>query len=456
VSVARFRCIVLCFALIGQSAAAQTNRPPASAPTFQVDVTPLEVVRSVAELVNDFGGGLMEGLLAGRGQRSAVIVAAQDDRVIATRTVGCCIASDARYAAGFQSNPFAAIAAMQLIEQQRLHLNDPVRDGGSLTVEDVLIHRADPALLRQLIQTASGSEFREYVSQRIIAPLTGGAAEPVPQVVGKLLVALLNDGMVEGRQIFAPPTAELMRTTRFTLHPALPGWTYGFAEMRRNGWRALQWDGEWSESPASEARMVVVPDADIAYFILVEGHPGSAFWRTLDDALFERIFRLRTLPAVDVEQTPAPTVENANAIAGVYEADAAALSSAAPLKNQGMRLAVRAQEDGSLILRGAENAVLAPRPGGYWAAEGGNLDAAARDGRLILSSGLYRPLRIWKRPALYGSLALLFGLAAGGAFYGERRAKRRDQGQIGIALLGAAAGLLAAASFAWHVSPVLG
>jgi hypothetical protein len=125
------------------------------------------------------------------------------------------------------------------------------------------------------------------------------------------------------------------------------------------------------------------------------------------------------------------------------------------LKAQGRRLLVRARGDGGLILSGGENAILVPRPGGYWAAEGGNLDAGVRDGQLILSSGLYRPLRLWKRPELYASLALTLGLAAAGAFYGERRAQRAGTapGRIGWALLCAVGALLVAALFAWHASP---
>jgi hypothetical protein len=112
-------------------------------------------------------------------------------------------------------------------------------------------------------------------------------------------------------------------------------------------------------------------------------------------------------------------------------------------------------EDGGLVLSGGENGLLAPQPGGYWAAEGGNLNAAAQDGRLILSSGLYRPLRLWKRPEFFASLALTFALAAGGALYGERRAQRtgKGPGRIGVALLLIVAALLVAAVFAWHASP---
>jgi hypothetical protein len=445
---------VLVCGAVAQTGLAQQSLPPVAAPTSTIEVAPIEVVRSVSELVNDFGGGLMQGLMVSSGRRSGMIIAVQDNRIIASRSVGCCIATDAGFAEGLYSDLFATIAALQLIGAQRLRLDDVVPQGGNVTVEQVLTHQADPNLLRPLIETASGSGLRDYISQNILAAL--GTNEPA-EVVGRLLVALLNDGAFEGREIFPPETNQLMAQSRFMLHPALPGWTYGFAEMRRNGWRALQWDGQWSGSPASEARLVIVPDANLAYFVVVDGHAGSMFWRVLDDGLFDRILTPRVSPAAEVPQEPAPGFDAAMMIAGDYEADSGPLSSAAPLKSQDLRLIVRVREDGSLIVSGGENAVLAPQPGGYWAAEGGNLNAAAQDGRLMLGSGLYRPLALWKRPALYASMALAFGLAAAAASYGERRVTGTGivQSRIRVALLCAVAVLLAAALFAWHASPAL-
>ena len=232
--------------------------------------------------------------------------------------------------------------------------------------------------------------------------------------MGRLLVALINGGAFEGTQILAPETIALMEKTGFSIHPALSGWTYGFAEMRRNGRRALQRDGVWRSDPTIEARMVVVPEAKLAYFIVVEGEAGATFWRILDDALFDRIFP-ETNSAAEFPQTPPPDAAQARAVAGSYESSDEPLALAAPLKSAGQRIGVRATDDGKLHLSGGENAVLTPQPGGYWAAMGGNLNAVASDGRLILSTGIYRPLRFWKRPELYASLALVSVIGATGS-----------------------------------------
>jgi hypothetical protein len=274
--------------------------------------------------------------------------------------------------------------------------------------------------------------------------------------MGRLLVALINGGAFEGTQILAPETIALMEKTAFSIHPALPGWTYGFAEMQRNGQRVLQRDGVWRSEPPIEARMVVVPEANLAYFMIVEGQAGASFWRMLDDALFDRIFP-ESNSAVEVPQTPPPDAAQARDVAGSYESSDEPLALAAPLKSAGQRIAVRATEDGSLELSGGETAVLTPQPGGYWAAMGGNLNAVASDGRLVLSSGIYRPLRWWKRPALYASLALVSAFGATGAYINERRAKRASKIWRGLVLgLTAAFGaLLAWALFVWHLSPII-
>jgi hypothetical protein len=110
-----------------------------------------------------------------------------------------------------------------------------------------------------------------------------------------------------------------------------------------------------------------------------------------------------------------------------------------------------------LHLSGSETAVLLPQPGGYWAADGGNLNAVADDGRLVLSTGLYRPLPWWKRPAPYAALTLVFAVGAAGAFVGERRKQNptKAPSKLVAALAGAVAALLTATLFVWHLTPVL-
>jgi len=275
----------------------------------------------------------------------------------------------------------------------------------------MLTHEIAPSPLRAAIEKASGQNLKAYLQENVLAPLeaesNGERLEMIPRVIGRLMIALLNGGAFDGGQILQPATVDLMEQPHFSIHPALPGWTYGFVEMRRNGWRALQHDGQWQDSPQAQARLVIVPEAKLATFVIIEGRAGAQFWRTLDDAFFDRILPPRGGAAFDPPQTPPPDFRRASAVAGVYEASDEPLSAVAALKIQGRRLYVAATNDGGIVLSGSEGAVLAPRPGGYWGAENGNLDAVESDGRLILSSGIFRPLRPWKRPELYASFAVL-------------------------------------------------
>jgi hypothetical protein len=395
------------------------NRPPIAAPTEKVEVNPITVVRSLSEEIEAYGSGLIQGLMTGEHVRGVLLVAVQDARVIVTKNFGCCLNSDQRISDGFYSDLFVSLGAMQEIERGKL---DPEKDGVGL----MLSHQIDARPLRGIVEKAAGRAFRPYAIENLLGPMnTGGGDETstLPRVIGNLLVALLNGGSFEGGKILEPGTVELMEQSKFSLHPALPGWTYGFAEMRRNNWRVLQYDGAWENSPPTQARLVIVPEAKIAYAIITDGVAPTEFWRSLDDGLFDRIIPAHEGAAPFAATGAPPTLAQANAVAGSYEASDEPLASVAALKYRGRRLLVRPTSDGGLALSGAVTAFLAPKDGGYWGSENGNLNAIESNGRLVLSSGIFRPLPVWKRPLLYASLAFLFAVGAGGALIGSRRRK---------------------------------
>ncbi len=428
------------------------DRPPVAAPTSKIDVNPINVVRSLSEQIDDFGSGLIQGLMTGERVRGVAFVVVQENRVIVSKNFGCCIASDPRFTDGFTSDLFVSLAAMQLIERGKL---SPDKD----RIGQMLSHQIDSSPLRGAVEKASGQDLKAYLQENILAPLeaesSGERLEMLPRVTGRLMIVLLNGGVFEGGQVLQSSTVDLMEQPHFSIHPALPGWTYGFAEMRRNGWRALQHDGLWQDSPQAQARLVIVPEAKLGYFVIVDGRAGIQFWRTLDDALFDRILPPRDAAALDPPQTPSPDYRQASAVAGVYEASDEPLSAIAALKIQGRRLNVAATKDGGIVLSGSESAVLAPRPGGYWGAENGNLNAVESDGRLILSSGMFRPLRPWKRPELYASFALLFAIGIGGVLYDERRKKRplSFPSNLMLALSAAVVGFLLLSALVWLLAP---
>jgi hypothetical protein len=210
----------------------------------------------------------------------------------------------------------------------------------------------------------------------------------------------------------------LMQSTHYALHPLLPGAAYGFTEMRRHAWRALQHDGIAGDFAS---RLVIVPEAKLAYFIVVDGTAGPQFWRALDNGLFDKLL---PTPGRDVSATsasaPAPVQADADALAGQYEAIRNRATEAAPLKIAD-RIAVRAGQAGALILTSAESVTLLPRPGGYWESADGDVTAVSVMRKLVLDTGAYGRLALYKRPMLYLLLALFAFLAGAGIFVFDRR-----------------------------------
>jgi len=398
------------------------DRPPVAAPTSRIEVDAIPVVLSDSQEADEFASGLLQGLVAdGRAQGIAAI-AIKDDHVMLLEKFGA-IAPDTRFAAGALSNAFYAVAVMQLVEHGRASLDEDIgkalgenRPRG-ITITQVLTGQAgNPSLLPRAVEKIAGTSFAAYLAKQIVQPLglsatsfRGGEIETTLGDTGRLGMALVNRGVLPSGRILEPASVVTLETTHFAMHPALPGWAYGFAEMRRYGWRALQQD---DAKAGFSARLVIVPDAKLAYVTAVRGRSDAAFWRTLDDGLFDKLLMRNSAGFSNAASSmPAPALEPASAIAGIYELSHNPVGAFSTLKTGNNRLEVRAGANGSLIFSGAENATLTLRPGLYWATADGNLNAVVHDGDLLLSTGLYRPIIWYKRPATYALLALLMAVA---------------------------------------------
>ena len=422
----------LCGLVLGFAGAWAQDRPPVASPTITVGVSALPVVRSESQGMEDFTAGLMQGLLPAYDIQGMALVVVEGGRIMLQRHYGVASAPGAPvdgntvFAVGDLSHVLASIAAIQLIEQARLRANDDGfivlgdDDLRGVTVTDLLSHQDDapPDTLMRMIEEVSGRPLDINARTRILVPLgmTGsdfaqGELHTTPSDMARLMLALLNGGAFEESRILLPASVEAMFRTQVAGPPELPGWTLGFAEMRRGGRRALQHDGR---SRTAEARLVLMPEDDRGYFAAVAGNAPAEFWRVLDDALTGRL-----LPAQDAQAAPpsgngmatAPTARDANEVAGLYRARGGARTRAVFLKSAADALLVSARNDGALLLSGAESAVLLPRPGLYWAAADG-FAAAMVDGGFVAGNRVYAPVRPWERPAPYLLIAMTTGLGA--------------------------------------------
>jgi CubicO group peptidase (beta-lactamase class C family) len=410
------------------------DRPPVAAPTSKIQVGAIPVVLSTSQEIDNFTSGLIQGLLADGRPTGVGVFMVQDDHVMLQHNLGM-VGPDTRFAADGLSDLLDTIAAMQLVERGKLATNADIGTAlgeaapRGVTVEQVLAHQAgNPALLARVIEKVSGMKLGDYIAKEIAAPLDmkatvsrDGRLETTMTDLSHLVVALANEGAFQNMRILQPATVDLMERTHFAPHPALPGWAYGFAELRRHGWRGLQRDGR---TGAFAWRLVVVPEAKLGYLLIARGRTGAPFWRALDDGLLDK--SLPPHAAAEAEPSiaaAAPDLAAARGVAGVYESALSGSFSLAVLKRGDRRLIAGAGSDGALILSGAENATLAPRPGGYWGTADGNLNAVPVGGRLLLTTGAYRPLALYKRPQTFAWLALLAALGAAAAFIYEKRRK---------------------------------
>jgi hypothetical protein len=176
------------------------------------------------------------------------------------------------------------------------------------------------------------------------------------------------------------------------------GGVAGLAQMHRNGWTAFQLD---SVANDDSVRLVIAPQAKLAYVIAIRGRPDWRIWRSVDDAVFDELLP----PQMPVALTgdTASELKPPVMLTGTYEPE----RSVSFLKLPGRALQVRAAGTGAVQLSGAESATLISGPG-IWKTPDGSLTATVQKDELLLSSGAaYRLVPLYRRAGLYVLLLLL-------------------------------------------------
>ena len=393
--------------------------PPSAAPTTNIDVNALPLVRPEAQALDDFLSGLVGGLMRSSHVPGVALVIVKGDHVLFAKGYGIAGANNdpvdpnqTQFQLGTLSELMTDVAAMQLFEQAHILLDE---DAGAalserdrqVTIADLLLGRAkaDPNLLGTVVTHVSGEPAESYVRDHVLMPLAMGHSGynkagfvTTADDMSHFMLAMLNDGEYENARLLLPATIELMERMQFTHHPALTSLTYGFAELQRNGWRGVQRDGV---ADGFQARLVMIPETKTGYFIAINGNADAGFWRALDAALFDRLFPPREYEEMAISSTPAPTPKDAQGVAGSY---AVAPGGYDILRADPGTLTVTPRADGALLLSGAENGVLLPHAGGFWRSEDGNLRAAADKNHLLIDTRVYERKEF---PLVYLALAAL-------------------------------------------------
>jgi hypothetical protein len=396
--------------------------PPKAAPAVDVvAVGALPVIRSQSQELGDFADGLAQGLLPAYQVPGLVLVIVKDGYVLVEKKYGRADSATPLTLGRMERLPLA-LGTMQLVEQAKLLVGDNVASvkgdaGAPASVAEALTYQASKASehLEKTIENKSGETWPAYAKVHLFEPLgmthsavSGEGLNTTGADMAALLRALTSGPNAAGddtKTILQPETLALMEATHYTAHPALAGWAYGLAEMRRHGWRALQQDGSGKQT---EARLVIVPETQTGYFVAITGTAPASFWRTIDAALFYRVFPPRQGGEGELRGTAAPNAQDAQKAAGIYWPDATNIG-AAFLDAEPRALHVSGNGAG-LKLSGTVEAKLEAQPGGYWHSDSPVLNAVWRDGVLHLGAIAYRPIGFFQRPVLYAVLAFWMAL----------------------------------------------
>ncbi|MBI1239380.1 MAG: serine hydrolase [Alphaproteobacteria bacterium] len=205
------------------------------------------------------------------------------------------------------------------------------------------------ALLGRLVEAASGEELRSYFAGRIFRPLgmsrsRFGVPLPVPSTMAtpykedaqgvlrarsfdqwymwpaaelvttgadmsRFMLSMLNDG----KGLMHPQTAQQMMATQMRNAPDLPGWTFGFKERLRDGYRAIGHDGSLA---GFGAELMLIPEVGAGYFVATNKDFDPVFFRAVEDAMFAEFAPPKedaSLAALD-----AGSQANAERVAGSY------------------------------------------------------------------------------------------------------------------------------------------
>jgi len=173
----------------------------------------------------------------------------------------------------------------------------------------------DPRLAADVSQGFgwTGDSFKPEPFEYITQAAPAGAASSTAADMARYMAMMLNDGSLDGAQIYSPAIAQAFRTNQLRAAPGVNGWDHGFMEMDLpGGWRGFGHDGA---TLAFHARLVTIPQLGLGIFVADNTSTG----RALTEALPARIVGRFYAPPAPLPPAPSAWLrENANAFEGGY------------------------------------------------------------------------------------------------------------------------------------------
>jgi CubicO group peptidase (beta-lactamase class C family) len=202
-----------------------------------------------------------------------------------------------------------------------------------------------------IVQRVSGQDYFDYIDEHILKPLNMSHStfrQPLPEALKPMMsngyvvasqpaknfeyveaapagsssvsamdmthfmMAHLQDGQYEGKQILKPETAKLMHSRQFENLPAMNGMCLGFYEETRNGHRIF---GHGGDTQYFHSDLHLVPNVQLGFFISYNsaGKSESSEREAVWHAFLDRYF-----PFDPPQQSVAKSAEDIQTVSGHY------------------------------------------------------------------------------------------------------------------------------------------
>jgi CubicO group peptidase (beta-lactamase class C family) len=268
-----------------------------------------------------------------------------------------------------------------------------------------------------------------------IAP-AGGASSTAADM-GRYMLLLLGNGVIDGKTIYSPRTAQAFKTSMYRPAPEAAGWNAGFQDIPLPGDR--RGFGHGGDTLWFHSNLVVVPDLNLGIFIAVNTDTGAELPSEVPSAIIERFYS--PSPAVPVTQPL--SADAARPFEGDYLGTRRAYHGLEAFVGRIIRGArVRATPDGQLALLTDSKSTLwnaTDRPGVFKAVNGPELLVfEMADGRAVRfyppgGAAAYERVGFPFNAGLLIWLAVLTALASiatlAGVFMRDRRETRQTPTQ---------------------------
>ena len=210
-----------------------------------------------------------------------------------------------------------------------------------------LPERLAPGISNGYLAAAQGPREFEFVQTSPAGALSATASD-----MGRLMLALLGEGSLEGAAILKPETVRAMETRQFELHPALHAMGLILMEYSANGQRIV---GHGGDTIFFHSDMILLPEAHIGLFISYNsaGSRAGGGRTEVIRAFLDRYFPepIAATPALELKDVQA----DGRAVSGTYETSRRGESTLLKITAVLGQTVVRSDGNGILTIEGIQS-----------------------------------------------------------------------------------------------------